>query len=335
MENKKLSLFYILNVLKEETDEEHLLSQQEIIDKIYSRYGLSLERKSVSSSLTLLEELGYDINKIHKKGTYLGQREFELSELNYLIDAVFSSKSISSDNAKSLVDKLMHFFSKYEKKEYLKVYTTSDLTRTNNKEVMLNIDVINEAIRTNKKISFEYLTYDMQGKLINKFGTYRYIFNPYYLFNSLGKYYVLGNIDKYDNKNNFRIEYIKNIKIEENSKRKQISSIPDFKDFKITDYLNNHIYLFNSVEIIKAKLKFLGDIKAINKTIFNLKDYFGNKVKIYNQNEEYFAELESDKLSLFYWLMQYGENLVVVSPTDFKSFILSNLEKIVENYKIN
>ena len=52
--NKKSSLILILKVLEEYTDEDHLLTQQQIIDKISQLYNIDLERKSVSNSISLI-----------------------------------------------------------------------------------------------------------------------------------------------------------------------------------------------------------------------------------------------------------------------------------------
>ena len=57
IENKKSSIILILKVLEEYTDEDHLLTQQQIIDKISQLYNIDLERKSVSNSISLLIEL--------------------------------------------------------------------------------------------------------------------------------------------------------------------------------------------------------------------------------------------------------------------------------------
>ena len=97
--NKKLSILYILEVLREYSNETHPLTQEDIIKKIYSIYGMDGERKSIGANIDLLIDLGYDIIKL-KKGCYLGQREIEPSEVTFLIDAIFSSKSIDGENSK-------------------------------------------------------------------------------------------------------------------------------------------------------------------------------------------------------------------------------------------
>ena len=84
--NKKSSILLVLKVLEEYTDEEHYLTQQEIADKIYQDYDIELERKSVGSSLSMLEELDYDIDKGPKGGFALLSRTFDQTEASYLID---------------------------------------------------------------------------------------------------------------------------------------------------------------------------------------------------------------------------------------------------------
>ena len=86
---KKAEILYVLKVLEEYSDENHLLTQQDIIDRIYKDYGLLLERKTIGNSLSILTEMGYDINKGDRGGFYLLDRLFNLSEVQYLIDAIF------------------------------------------------------------------------------------------------------------------------------------------------------------------------------------------------------------------------------------------------------
>ena len=80
--NKKLSPLCILEVLKESSDENHPLRQEQIIQKLYNRFGLELERKSVGATIDSLIDFGFDIVKT-KNGCYLDEREFEKSEISY------------------------------------------------------------------------------------------------------------------------------------------------------------------------------------------------------------------------------------------------------------
>ena len=45
--NKKLSIIYILEILKEFSDEKHPLTQNDILKLLSSNYGMDCERKSI------------------------------------------------------------------------------------------------------------------------------------------------------------------------------------------------------------------------------------------------------------------------------------------------
>lgn len=101
---KKMLNMLILDILKEYSDSEHRLLQQDIIDLLESNYGLSCKRRAVCNNINSLREMGYDI--VADKGYYLKSRDFTDAELRLLIDSVFSSGGITDKEAHHLVKKL-------------------------------------------------------------------------------------------------------------------------------------------------------------------------------------------------------------------------------------
>ena len=61
IENKKLALLRILDILKEESDINHPLKQEDIVQKLSDVYGIDIERKAVGRNISLLREAGYEI----------------------------------------------------------------------------------------------------------------------------------------------------------------------------------------------------------------------------------------------------------------------------------
>lgn len=61
LKRKKLS-FAILDILRKYTDEDHRLSQKDIIDILKNEYDMTADRKSVKRNITSLMEMGYEIN---------------------------------------------------------------------------------------------------------------------------------------------------------------------------------------------------------------------------------------------------------------------------------
>lgn len=97
---QKAKLLYILDMLREDTDEEHALTTKEIIEKL-SANGIHADRKTIYADMEELTNYGYDIvgrDSRNGGGYYLASREFELAELKLLVDAVQATRFITQKN---------------------------------------------------------------------------------------------------------------------------------------------------------------------------------------------------------------------------------------------
>lgn len=328
IENKKASIILILKVLQEYSDEDHFLTQQDIIDKVDELYGIELERKSVAFSISLLQELDYDINKSRRGGYALLSRDFDNSEIRYITDALFSSKSLSAKQAAELSKKLNSCLSRYQRKDYNYIYKSSEINRSENKELFYTLELIEEAKRRGKRISFQYLTYDENGKPVIKNDGYRYIVSPYYSVNSSGRYYLICNYrEKYRAITWFRIDYMLNPKIEEEWPIKPIESLEGVKDFDIAKYLNDNIYLLDG-DVINATIQ----IENPNSVQFVV-DWFGKNAKIYKKDNKLLADIKCNESALFYWYMQYSETLTIISPQSLIDRVKNEAERILTKYE--
>ena len=327
--NKKSSILLVLKVLEKYSDENHYLTQNEIVDKIYQDYDIELERKSVGSSLSMLEELDYDINKGSKGGFALLSRTFDQTEASYLIDAIFSSRSIDGKQAKKIADQVSSCFSIYQRKDYSYIYKSCEVNRTINKQVLYNISIIHEAMKKGKRVGFQYLTYDACGNQTTKMEGFEYIVSPYYLINNFGRYYLLCNYrEKYRALQTFRIDYMVNIRIKDDwtiKKMKDLVGGP--KDFSISKYINNHIYMFGG-DLVEAELELDGDW-----VISIIKDWFGENAKIKNKKGKLSVDIKCNEAALYYWIMQYSDCVKVNSPDSFVEKIKDGLKKGLERYE--
>ena len=104
MEPKKLAIIRILQILLENSDIDHPMTQEDIALKLEHDYGIEMERKAIGRNIQELIEMfdndsmskkyGEEISIVSekRKGTYVEKRTFEDSELRMLIDAVLSSR---------------------------------------------------------------------------------------------------------------------------------------------------------------------------------------------------------------------------------------------------
>ncbi len=322
--NKKLSILYILQILKDYSDENHLLTQSDIAKKIYNIYGMGCERKSIGANIESLIDFGYDIIKL-KNGCFLGSREFELSEIQFLIDAVFSSKSISSKQARDLAQKLSNLLSYNERKNYNYLYKADEIVRTNNKQIFYNIETIHSAIEQNKQISFVYNRYNIDGDLTPR-SDKPYVINPYFMLNSMGTYYLVCNNDYFDEIANFRIEEITDIKIL-NTPVKAVTKLKGFeKGLNVSDYINNNVYMFGDSQI-DVKLKIDNEYM-----VSQVRKWFGKNIKVQKVRDTYYGSLKTSEMSIIYWALQYCENVEIVEPLSTREKMKAIAEKIAKKY---
>ena len=169
-------ILYILKILKEYSNEEHHLSQTDIINYLKG-YGIECDRKTVSRNIDALINFGFDIVKIIGGGCYIIDNTFDISELTFLIDYVYSSPAISQKQAESLIERLTENISINDKKKYQNIFKSGVLTRTDNRQIFWTIDRINEAIKNNKQISFNYNLYGKE-KTLKPRKSDKYIINP-------------------------------------------------------------------------------------------------------------------------------------------------------------
>ena len=321
--NKKMLNMLILDVLKEYSDEEHRLSQQEIIRILKREYGMECDRRSVKNNVEYLKELGYDISM--EKGYYLAEREFEASELRLLIDAVLFSKGISNRQAKDLIGKLKKQSNRYFEPKVAHICNLPEIHTVDNKQLLYVIDVINDAIEKKKKISFTYNDYGTDFKLHPR-REREYIVNPYQMVANNGRYYLIANYDKYDDVTHYRVDRITDVQIMD-SNRKSMKKIKGLENgFNLPKHMTEHMYMFggNSVRIL---------MKAEKGLINDLVDWFGKDFRILSDEGKWYTiSVNSNENAMFLWAMQYSTHVEILEPKRLRDKIGETAREIAERY---
>lgn len=318
--DKILATFYITDILKLYSDEKHYLSYAEIFDKIKEKHNVNIEPKTIGKYIGALQNYRIDIAKKINVWCALIGRIIDNSELSFLIDAVFSSKSIASNQAQNLVKSLMSENSIYEQKRYDYVFKADEISRYNNKEFFYTIDTITRAIEDNKQISFNYNEFTTNKKTKTRFNGKEFIINPYFMINNRGKYYLVCNYYKYDTLSHFKIKCISNIKILDNP-IKPINDLKDTKNFDIGKYVNEHIYMFSG-DTIEATIK-LANQKIINDVI----DWYGNDIVVKEKDDGLYITIKVNEQAFLYWVLQYGLNIEIIKPVATKKKYIEMLKK--------
>lgn len=343
---KKQLILNILDILKKYTDEDHRLSQKEIVDILKTEYNMSADRKSVRRNILDLIELGYEIEyseairMVPNKATgdleesYIWSdfylvRDFSDSELRLLIDSLLFSKHIPYSQCKELVEKLEGLSSRYFESKVKHIRTMPDNSLTN-RQLFYTIDVLDEAISRGRQVSFSYNRYGTDKKLHpekNADGKVKeYIVNPYQIAATNGRYYLIANYDKYDNVSHFRLDRITDIKMLQTPVKstKQVKGLEN--GFYLPKHMAEHVYMFSgeSIPVIfRAKKYIVGDVL----------DWFGKDVEFSDETEdEITVRVTVNEKAMRRWGLQYALHTRIISPQSLAEQIKNDLNSAVENY---
>ena len=321
---KKMLNMLILDILKEYTDSEHRLLQQDIIDLLKLNYGMECERRAIKNNIVSLREMGYDI--VSDKGYYLNRREFSDAELRLLIDSIFTSGAITNKEAHALVKKLEKFSNKFFKSHVSHIHSSVSGKNAENEKVMESIAAIDTAISKGKKISFLYLQYGIDFKLHPKRNS-RYVVSPYQMISNKGKYYLVANYNNYDNISHYRLDRIADVEILD-EKRKPMKTIKGLENgLNIAKHIAERVYMYSG-ESVHIKLR-------TNETMMDaLIDAFGKDFRVaLDRESDITVNLKCNPDAFFYWAMQYGQSIEVLEPESMRRRIKKAAEDIQKKYE--
>ena len=321
--NKKMLNMLILEILRTYTDEEHSLTQQEIIKLLNRNYGMECDRRSVRNNVLCLKELGYDIST--EKGYRLLSREFDDAELRILIDSVLFSKSISNRQAKDLIEKIRSLSSNFFKAKVSHVSNLPELNRTINKQAMYSLDAINDAIAGKRKISFIYNDIGTDFKLHPR-REEPYIVNPYQIVANNGRFYLIGNYHKYENVAHFRIDKMTGVRVLD-EKVKPMKDVPELSGgLNLPKHMAEHVYMFSGPGI-RIKMATTADMMP------DLVDWFGKDFRILEQDgDRIVIKLSCNEKAMRFWALQYGPYVEILEPLSLRAQIKADIEAMGAKY---
>jgi predicted DNA-binding transcriptional regulator YafY len=333
MQPKKMIIVYILDILRRYSDEDHRLEQKDIVRYLEQDYEMLVDRKSVKRNLMDLVDSGYDIEysertRINNRGMeemipggWYINHDFTDGELKLLIESVLFSKHIPTKQCQRLIRKIKDLSSSHFCFPTDNITTFPD-TGPENKELFYTMEILNEAISTNKQVSFYYNDYDMNYRLQprkRETGELRiYRINPYQIVAANGRFYLICNYDKYDGLSDYRLDRITGIKLQETS-AKPIKSLHGFENgLDLSRYMAEHIYMFSGDSV---RVKFLADLHD-RSIVGEIIDWFGRNAVFLNTTADTAeVSVRVNEGAMFYWAMQYGCSVTVLEPESLRNKI--------------
>lgn len=323
---QKLKLLYILKLLTENSDENHPVSTADIISYLESN-GIHSERKSIYDDIEKLCDFGYDIIQVQSRlggGYYMAGREFELAELKLLVDAVQSSRFITTRKSRSLIKKLERMAGKYDAGKLQRQVYVAGRIKTENESIYYNIDNIHRAIQENKQIEFQYLDWNLKKELVPRVGGRKQV-SPWALIWREENYYLAA----YDNVDgimkHYRVDKMGQVRVLKEARE----GMEQFAKVDPAVYTNQTFGMFSGTEEIVT-------LQFPNRLVGVVLDRFGREADIRPMTDRVFRIRVKVAVSgqFFGWLAGIGREAVVVSPAEVKEQYAVWLEDIVNTMKL-
>lgn len=323
---QKLKLLYIIKLLTENTDENHPASTADIIAYLDAN-GIHSERKSIYDDMEKLCDFGYDIVQVHSRfggGYYMASREFELAELKLLVDAVQSSRFITSRKSRSLIKKLELLAGKQDAGKLQRQVYVAGRIKTENESIYYNIDNIHRAIQENRQISFQYLDWNLSKELVPRVGGKRKV-SPWALIWREENYYLAA-YDGVDGiMKHYRVDKMGNVDVLKDERE----GLEQFEKVDPAVYTNLTFGMFSGDEETVT-------LQFPNRLIGVVLDRFGREADIRPMTDRVFRIRVRVAVSgqFFGWLAGIGREAVIVSPTAVKERYQGWLTDIVKTMQM-
>lgn len=327
MADTKLKCLRVLDILNE-TDIDHPLTTAQISEKL-ALFDLTAERKAISRDIAVLNEAGYQIRPSpdNKRGYYRATRRFENWELKVLIDAIVSAKFLTDGDIRAIIAKLQGMASRESAKLLTRVTPVKRQAKPDNLLVKDTIDHLLEAIRAHKKVEFQYLYTDADMKKQLRKDGYFYVVNPYALTWKDEHYYLICNLDKYDNLAYYRLDRMTNLSILAQPVKDPRALLGENPAQRIDEYVSTAIYCHSGDKI---NLQLLCQYGLEDEII----DYFGTDHYHAKRSDGFECHVRvMHSQGLIYWLMQHGDKVKVLAPDAVRDELIASLQATLAQYQ--
>lgn len=329
MSDSKLKLIRIIQILKD-TDEQTPLTAPEICHKL-SLYGITAERKSVCRDINVLIDAGYNVrlSSDQRKGYYMSSHEFEPWELKVMMDAILQARCITDEDTTALCEKLLWHTSERGRKCLKRIITTKNRNKSKISYAKFYIETLIEAMYLEKKVTFQYTDRDKHMNRVLRREGYEYKVNPYTVIWQNETYYLICNLDKYNNLTHFRLDRMENLNIcNDEISRDPKEFLGENPSLKIQEHVDTIINQFSG-DLIRLKIEYNGSDLNL------LYDFAGDNIRLIEKEDGVLlVSLEvQNSDGLINWLMQCSQYLKVLEPTDVKERLVHRFKEALEQYK--
>jgi len=323
--NRVLALYKILTKY---TDELHQISMQNILVHMEAEGHFCSEDSILRYIKQLRNELGVDVISGRGRNAryFIGNRLLEKEEMKLIIDSINASNFIEKNIATKMIDKLKSTMSIYDSEELDRSVLGINIAKAENTKILYNVNLIQEALAQGVQISFDYMGWNKNKKLVKK-SERRYNMNPWALIWANDRYYLYGydvkETDGVLNERNYRVDKLDNI---------QLSDIPregksQFRSFNANTYVSRRMGMFSGKEQAIT-------VRIPESLVGAFIDQFGKRITISEEVDGMLLVtfIAVPSVILLGWLLGL-KSVEVVEPENVKEDIINLIQQNMSFYK--
>ena len=310
---QKIKLLKIWEILNRKTDEQHPITTQELIAEL-NLLGITADRRTIYTDIDSLQEFGYEIQnkrRNHDMVYWLPKRQFDLPEIKIIMDCVHSSKFVTASKTEELIDKLADLGGSGRGDLLKRNAVHFNAVKHSNESIYEIVDVLERAIESKKKVSFNYFLLNQLGERVYKHNNKLYVEEPLAMVCNDGNYYLLcyHSEEEYENHiKTFRVDRIDNISLlEEDISKEGKTALRKAKQYPL------QAFKMYGGPLRRVTLKFDESLIGV---IYNK---FGEKTVIKKSGDKFTASVQVQISPTFWgWIMQFPTTMKIKSPEDLK-----------------
>lgn len=189
----KLRLIKIIEILRSETDDEHSLTTNQLIDRL-ADFRIQTDRRVIYKDIDFLTENGFAIEqqKVSRSlGYYMAEKQFSVAELKILIDALHAANFVTARKTDELIEKVASVGGIYKSQSLKQCDIRYNTHKHSNEHILYCIEQLSLAIREKKKVSCLVFDFNYRGSKVYRHRKKLYTLEPVALVHNEDNYYVL------------------------------------------------------------------------------------------------------------------------------------------------
>ena len=203
-------------------------------------------------------------------------------------------------------------------------------TAPGSRQLLYSMEVLQDAIRSGRRVSFHYCHYDIDKKLhprTDHDGQPRlYIVSPYRIVTVSGHCMLLAHTDSREGITHYRIDRMQDARLLENEPAQPLSSVTTRLD-NVAAYLNQRPYMFSDDPV---NVRFLIPRRYVGDVL----DWFGMEARFTELADPDMTEVavQVSSQAMEFWALQYGGVCEVLAPVSLRRKLAEVTAAMAERY---